>query len=168
MDCHTAEEFLSFLKLLDKETDKTKVLHVIVDNYPAHKTKKVIEYVEKSNGRIVRHFTPTHSSWLNLVERWFAQITTKRMRRKSWTSVRELEKWIMDFIGNWNKTGKKYVWTKTASQIKTSINEAKERYDHYLKTYKMSNNIILLMRYPILLHCVVKKFLALYFWNRFR
>lgn len=83
-------------------------------------------------------------------------------------SVRELEKGIMDFIGNWNKTGKKYVWTKTASQIKTSINEAKERYDHYLKTYKMRNNIILLMRYPILLHCVVKKFLALYFWNRFR
>ena len=79
------------------------------------------------------HFIPTHSSWLNLVERWFAEITSKRIRRESWQSVQELEKGIMDFIHNWNETEKKYVWIKTATQIRASINEAKKRYADYTK-----------------------------------
>ena len=130
---HTRKEFLKFLKKLDKETDRTKVLHVIIDNYATHKTKEVLEYVENSEGRIVLHFIPTHSSWLNLVERWFAEITSKRIRRESWESVQELEKGIMDFIRNWNETGKKYVWIKTATQIRASINKAKKRYADYTK-----------------------------------
>ena len=124
---------LKFLKKLNKETDRTKVLHVIIDNYAAHKTKEVLEYVENSKGRIVLHFIPTHSSWLNLVERWFAELTSKRIRRESWASVQELEEGIMNFIRNWNETGKKYVWVKTASQIRTSINEAKKRYTDCIK-----------------------------------
>ena len=130
---HTRKEFLKFLKKLNKETDRTKVLHVIIDNYATHKTKEVLEYGENSEGRIVLHFIPTHSSWLNLVERWFAEITSKRIRRESWESVQELEKGIMDFILNWNETGKKYVWIKTATQIRASINEAKKRYTDYTK-----------------------------------
>ena len=135
---HTRKEFLKFLKKLNKETDRTKVLHVIVlhviiDNYATHKTKEVLEYVENSEGRIVLHFIPTHSSWLNLVERWFAELTSKRIRRESWASVQELEKGIMNFIRNWNETGKKYVWIKSAAQIRTSINEAKKRYANYTK-----------------------------------
>jgi hypothetical protein len=70
------------------------------------------------------HFTLTHASWLNLVERWFAEITTKRIRRGSWSSVRELERTIMDFIHHWNESGKRFVWTKNSRQIIEGVAKA--------------------------------------------
>jgi len=70
------------------------------------------------------HFTPTHSSWLNLVERWFSEITTKRIRRGSFVSVKELERAIMDYIHHWNESGRRFVWTKSSKQILRSVRKA--------------------------------------------
>ncbi|GHV21611.1 IS630 family transposase [Spirochaetia bacterium] len=127
-DRHTAKEYLSFLKKLNRECEKGRVLHIIADNYSTHKTKEVKEYLEKHKDRFVTHFIPTHSSWLNLVERWFAEITNKRIRRESWSSVAELIDAIKIFIKDWNKTGKPFIWKKTADNILTSIEKLKTGY----------------------------------------
>jgi transposase len=118
---HTASEYISFLKKIDKGYTKKAVLHIIADNYATHKTPEVKKYLESRQGRFVEHFIPTHSSWLNLVERWFAEITNKRIRRESWSSVRSLEQAIMDYIKHWNKSGRRFQWTKTAEHISNSI-----------------------------------------------
>jgi transposase len=127
-DRHTSADYLEFLKKLNKECEKGKVLHIIADNYSTHKTKEVKEYVEKNNSRFVLHFTPTHSSWLNLVERWFGEITNKRIRRESWNNVKELINAIKEFIDNWNENGKPFVWHKTADNILSSIEKLKSGY----------------------------------------
>jgi transposase len=126
-DCrekHTANDYISFLKKLDRQCPKGKTLHIIADNYRTHKTDDVRKYLDSKPGRFVEHFIPTHSSWLNLVERWFGEITAKRIRRESWDGVAQLEKAITDFINHWNKSGKRFTWTKTASEIKDSIRKA--------------------------------------------
>jgi transposase len=118
---HTTVEYISFLKKVDKCYPKKKVLHIIADNYGTHKTKEVKSYLETMNGRFVEHFIPTHSSWLNLVERWFAEITNKRIRRESWSSVAELIQAIRAYITHWNKSGRKFQWIKSAEHISNSI-----------------------------------------------
>ncbi len=122
---HKASDYISFLRKIDRKCPKGKVLHIVADNYSAHKTKEVREYLESKNGRFVEHFIPTHSSWLNIVERWFGEITSKRIRRESWTGVQELEIAINDFIKTWNKSGKRFTWVKTAEQISSSIDKAR-------------------------------------------
>ena len=122
---HKAADYIAFLKLVHRKAPRGKTLHVIVDNQSAHKTKAVTDYIESMNGRFQIHYTPTHSSWLNLVERWFAEITSKRIRRGSWTAVRELERAILEYIHEWNKTKRRFVWTKTSKEIKTAIEKAK-------------------------------------------
>ena len=122
---HKAEDYVEFLKLLDKKAPKGKVLHIIADNYSAHKAPAVKEYLKEKSGRIVEHFTPTYSSWLNLIERWFAEITNKRIRRESWHSLQELEKAITDYIVHWNTTGRGFRWTKNFDAVKASIEKAK-------------------------------------------
>jgi len=123
-DSHKGADYISFLKLVDRKSPKGKILHVIVDNYSAHKTKEVREYLDSMQGRFVEHFIPTHSSWLNLVERWFGEITNKRIRRESWTGVQELEKAISDYIKQWNKSGRRFCWTKSAEDIKSKVRKA--------------------------------------------
>jgi transposase len=94
-DCsnqHKAADYISFLKMVDKKCPKRKVLHIVADNYSAHKTPEVREYLASKNGQFVENFIPTHSSWLNMVERWFGEITNKRIRRDSWSGVNELKK----------------------------------------------------------------------------
>jgi transposase len=118
---HRASEYLEFIKKVDKSYPRGQVLHIIADNYATHKTKEVQEYMEGKAGRFVEHFTPTHASWLNLVERWFAEITAKRIRRESWSSVNELEKAIKEYIKHWNKSGRRFQWTKTAEHISNSV-----------------------------------------------
>jgi transposase len=122
---HTSEDFIRFLNKLDKVCDKDKVLHIVMDNLSTHKTKAVMEYLATCPKRFVIHFIPTHSSWLNLVERWFAEITNKRIRRGSFESVPELIKAIKDFIKTWNKSGKSFTWTKRPDEIIGKINKAK-------------------------------------------
>jgi len=127
-DCsekHCAEDFIRFLKKLDKVCNKRKVLHIIIDNLSAHKTKSVYEYLAARPGRFVFHFIPTHSSWLNLVERWFAEITNKRIRRGSFESVPQLIKAIKDYIKTWNKSGRKFTWVKSSDEILAKIKKAK-------------------------------------------
>jgi transposase len=127
-DCnsaHTAKDFIQFLRKVDKSCDRKKVLHIVVDNLSAHKTKSVYEYIDSLPGRFVLHFIPTHSSWLNLVERWFAEITNKQIRRGSYNSVAQLTKAIKDFITSWNKSGRIFKWTKESDEILMKIKKAK-------------------------------------------
>jgi transposase len=126
-DCkkrHTADDYVDFLKLLDRKTAKGKVLHIIADNVSSHKAPPVKKYLASKPDRFVEHFIPTYSSWLNLIERWFAEITNKRIRRESWESLKELETAIIDYITGWNKSGRKFVWTKKAKEIQQSIDKA--------------------------------------------
>lgn len=127
-DQHKAADYISFLKKVDRKCPKGKTLHIVADNYSAHKTKEVREYIDSKNGRFVEHFIPTHSSWLNIVERWFGEITNKRIRRESWSGVRELETAIKDYIKHWNKSGRRFCWVKTAEEITSSINKARGDY----------------------------------------
>ena len=123
-DRHRQQEYIDFLQLVDRSTPRKKVLHLIVDNASSHNTKAVQEYLEQRLGRFVVHFTPTHASWLNLVERWFAEITTKRIRRGSWSSVKELQRAIMEYVHHWNESGRRFVWTESSREIMERVAEA--------------------------------------------
>ena len=124
-DTHSSKDFIQFLKKINKSCSPKKILHIVVDNLSAHKTKAVYEYLASVPGRFVLHFIPTHSSWLNLVERWFAEITNKQIRRGNYESVAQLKKAIKDFIKNWNKSGRTFKWTKSPDVILAKIKKAK-------------------------------------------
>ncbi len=117
---HRATEFLAFLKKIDTEVPAELDCHVVLDNASTHKTPAVKRWLT-NHPRFVLHFTPTSSSWLNLVERWFAELTTKKLRRGTHTSVRQLNTDIRAWIQTWNDNPRPYVWTKTAEQILASI-----------------------------------------------
>lgn len=125
MPKHRQEEFLKFLKRIDTETDQERELHLIVDNYGSHKTKKVKEWLIK-HPRFHFHFTPTSASWLNLVERLFSDITTKKIRRGAFTSVKALELDIMDYLKKHNEDPKIYTWTKDADTILAKVTKCKD------------------------------------------
>jgi len=122
---HKADDFIAFLRKVDRSCEKGKTLHAVVDNLSTHKTKAVRAYLDSVPGRFVLHFTPTHSSWLNLVERWFAEITNKRIRRGSFGSVPQLVAAIKDYIRAWNASGRTFTWTKTPDDILAKIRKAK-------------------------------------------
>jgi transposase len=124
MKRHRHQEFLKFLRTIDRNTDKKLDLHLIVDNYCTHKHANVKAWLEK-HPRFHFHFIPTSSSWLNLVERWFAEITNKRIRRGVFHSVPELTTAIEDFISHNNENPKPFVWTKSADQIIKKVNRCK-------------------------------------------
>ena len=113
---HRAKEFIRFLKRIDRIVDKHFDLHLIVDNYGTHKTAAVKAWLAR-HPRFHMHFTPTSASWLNLVERFFAEITRKRIRRGTFTSVNELEDAIDHYLAVHNAAPKPFVWTKTANTI---------------------------------------------------
>ena len=113
---HRHQEFLKFLKLIDQAVPKDLDLHLVLDNYGTHKTPQVKAWLIK-HPRFHLHFTPTSSSWLNLVERWFAELTNRKLRRSTHRSVTELEADIRKWINAWNADPKPFVWTKSADQI---------------------------------------------------
>lgn len=117
---HRATEFLAFLKTIDTQVPADLDVHLVLDNASTHKTPAVKRWLG-AHPRFVLHFTPTSSSWLNLVERWFAELTNKKLRRGTHTSVRQLNTDIRAWIGSWNDNPRPYVWTKTADQILASI-----------------------------------------------
>jgi transposase len=125
MPRHRHREFLRFLKRIDKETLPHLDLHLIVDNYATHKTAAVKRWL-KAHSRFHLHFTPTSSSWLNMVERFFAEITEKRIRRGAFKSVAELENAIMHYLQNHNANPKPFVWTKSAGEILEKVTRAKQ------------------------------------------
>jgi transposase len=113
---HRAREFIKFLRTIDETVDKNFALHLIVDNYGAHKTPAVKAWQAK-HPRFHLHFTPTSASWLNLIERFFAEITRDRIRRGVFTSVAALEAAIETYLAEHNKAPKPFVWTKSATAI---------------------------------------------------
>lgn len=125
MKKHRQDEFLKFLKRIDQETPKDLDLHLIMDNYGTHKTARVQSWL-KRHPRFNMHFTPTSSSWLNMVERFFSELTTKRVRRGVFRSVKELENAIMDFIEKHNENPKIFTWTKDADTILAKVAKCKE------------------------------------------
>ncbi len=122
---HRHQEFLSFLKTIEKQTAQDLDIHLIVDNYATHKHEKVRKWLKK-NKRVKLHFIPTSSSWLNLVERFFALLTEKQLRRGIHTSVKELEESIDKFIKLNNEDKKPIVWTKTAEEILVKVGRARQ------------------------------------------
>jgi len=113
---HTHTEWLRFLKKIDRQTPKDKVLHLIADNYATHKHPVVQDWLTK-HPRFQMHFTPTSASWLNMVERFFRDITTERLRRGVFTSVPELVQAIDAYIAHHNTKPKPFIWTKSARDI---------------------------------------------------
>ncbi len=126
---HRHQEYLRFLRLIDKTASKQLEVHLILDNYSTHKHAKVKEWLKK-HPRFHQHFIPISSSWLNMVERFFGKITAERIRRAAFKSVLELTEAIHSYIEAHNRNPKPYVRTKTAEEI---INKLKP-------VYQMTNN----------------------------
>jgi transposase len=123
-DRHRHEEFLRFLRQVDQGTPEGMDLHLIVDNYSTHKHPKVRQWIERHK-RFHLHFIPTSSSWLNLVERWFGEITRKRIRRGAFKSVKELIEAIQNYVKVNNQNPKPFVWTKRVDEILEKVNRCK-------------------------------------------
>jgi transposase len=117
---HRAEEFIRFLNLINRSVPEDLDVHVVADNSSTHKTPAVHRWLLR-HPRFTLHFTPTYSSWLNLVERWFAELTNKWLRRGTHRSVKDLVASIRTWITNWNDDPKPFVWHKTADEILDSL-----------------------------------------------
>lgn len=118
-DCykrHRHQEFLKFLRRIHREFPGKRTLHVVMDNYGTHGTPAVKAWLQR-HPRFVVHYVPTSCSWLNLIERWFAELTTKRIRRDSFLSVDDLIRAIEEFLAAWNEKPKPFVWTATVDSI---------------------------------------------------
>lgn len=117
---HRHQEFLKFLRRLDQEFPGPTLLHVIMDNYGTHTHPKVQAWL-KRHPRFRPHFVPTSSSWLNLIERWFGELTSKRVRRGSFESVKDLHDAITEFLAVWNEKPRPFVWTATVDSIQQKL-----------------------------------------------
>lgn len=123
---HRHQEFLKFLRRLDDEFPPDKDLHLILDNYGTHGHPRVQRWL-KRHPRFTLHFIPTSSSWLNLIERWFAELDQKAVRRGAFRSVRELQHRITEFLTAWNATPTPFVWTASVDRILEKIARARQR-----------------------------------------
>ena len=127
-DCmtrHRHQEWLRFLKRIDRETPPELELHLIVDNYATHKHASVKQWLDR-HPRFHLHFTPTTSSWLNLIERWFRDLTDKRIRRGVFRSVEELIQAITDYTVAHNENPKPFIWTAKAQDILAKVSRARD------------------------------------------
>lgn len=123
---HRTAEFKKFLERIDAEVPEDLDVHLVLDNYATHKTPEIMRWLLR-HPRFHLHFTPTSSSWLNVVERWFSELTTKKIKRGAHMSVQALERDIREWIAHWNEDPKPYVWVKTADQILASLARYCER-----------------------------------------
>src|SRR2546427_608592 len=121
---HRHQEFLSFLRRLDKEFSGQTPLHLMMDNYGTHKKEEVLAWLKK-HPRFVLHFVPTSSSWLNLVERWFSELSRQCIRRGAFFSVGDLKKAIREFLASWNEDPKPFVWTATVESIMEKLSRCR-------------------------------------------
>jgi len=121
---HRSREFLRFLNLIDHQTPPELELHLILDNSSTHKSPPVKRWL-KRHPRFHLHFTPTSSSWLNMVERWFGEITQKRIRRGTFKSVNDLLAAISEYLDEYNRAPKRFEWTKNADMILAKIERCK-------------------------------------------
>lgn len=129
MPRHRHQEYLKFLKQIDRQTPAHLDLHLIVDNYATHKHPAVERWLRR-NPRFHVHFTPTSSSWLNLVERWFRELTDKRIRRGTFTSVPQLIAAIQAYIDGHNRDPKAFVWTAGVEAILAKVRRARAVLDN--------------------------------------
>ena len=127
---HRHTEVLSFLKKVERAVPKDQDIHIILDNYATHKHAKVMAWIEKTK-RVYLHFTPTSSSWLNLVERFFARLTEKQLRQGVHTSVADLERCLKDYLAVHNEYPKPFVWTKSAEEILAKVKRARDKVDNH-------------------------------------
>ena len=128
-ECHTRhrhQEWLRFLRRLDREFPSKLKLHLVMDNYGTHTEPHVQRWLKK-HPRFVCHFVPTSSSWLNLVERWFRELTDKAIRRGSFVSVPDLKRTIDEFLTVWNEAPKPFIWTATVEEIIAKIARARAK-----------------------------------------
>ena len=125
---HRHQEFLKFLRTIDREVPTGLQIHLILDNYGTHKHADVRQWLDK-HPRFHLHFTPTSSSWLNQVERWFRELTDKALRRGAFGSVPDLIAAIQEYIDAHNKDPKPYVWTATAESILAKVARARATLD---------------------------------------
>jgi transposase len=123
---HRHQEFLKFLRRLDREFPGKQELHLVLDNYGTHKTPEVQSWL-KRHKRFVPHFIPTSSSWLNLVERWFGELTQKAVRRGVFLSVPDLVQAIESFLDAWNENPQPFVWTAKLEEILKKIDRARSK-----------------------------------------
>jgi len=128
MPKHRHQEWLKFLKKIDRETPPELDLHLIVDNYATHKHPNVKAWLSRHK-RFHIHFTPTSSSWLNVIERWFRDLTEQRIRRGVFKSVADLQAAIQDYIDNHNQNPKSFQWTAKAEDILAKVTRAKAALD---------------------------------------
>ena len=128
MKRHRHQEFIRFLNVIDAKVAKTKPVHVIVDNYAAHKHPKVLEWIE-NHPRFVFHFTPTSASWLNAVESFFAKLTKKRLKRGVFRSLQELKDAIHRFLDDTNANPKPFTWTKDPNKIIAAVKRGHQSLD---------------------------------------
>jgi transposase len=128
MKHHRHQEFIRFLTVIDARVPKKKTVHVIVDNYAAHKHPKVLEWIDK-HPRFVFHFTPTSASWLNAVEGFFAKLTKKRLKRGVFRSLQELKDAIHRFLDDSNAKPKPFTWTKDPNKIIAAVKRGHQGLD---------------------------------------
>ena len=126
---HRHQEWLKFLRRLDGEFPPELKLHLVMDNYGTHKEPHVQAWLSK-HPRFVSHFVPTSSSWLNLVERWFRELTEKAIRRGSFVSVPDLKQAIEEFMQAWNRDPKPFIWSATVEGILKKIDRARVKMEH--------------------------------------
>lgn len=122
---HRHQELLKFLRRLDQEFPGEIRLHLVMDNYGTHKHPRVQAWL-KRHPRFVPHFVPTSSSWLNLVERWFGLLTSRKIRRGSFGSVEDLQKAIGEFLAAWNEAPKPFLWTATVESIVEKLSRCRQ------------------------------------------
>lgn len=125
MPQHRHQEWIKFLSLIDRKTPKDKEIHLIADNYATHKHPKVQEWLE-SHPRFKVHFTPTSASWLNMVERFFRDLTQNRLRRGVFRSVGELIAAIEEYLAHHNEAPKPFIWKKTSRDILEKVTRARQ------------------------------------------
>lgn len=128
-DRHRHQEWLKFLRVIDDLTPADKQLHLIADNYATHKHPKVQRWLQR-HPRVHMHFTPTSSSWLNMVERFFRDLTEKRIRRGVFRDVEELMVAILDYIDHHNRAPKPFIWTAKASDVLEKVKRARKTLDN--------------------------------------
>jgi transposase len=122
---HRHQEFLKFLRRVDREFPGDIALHVVMDNYGTHGTPEVKTWLSR-HPRFIVHFVPTSSSWLNLIERWFGELTSKRIRRGSFLSVEDLVAAIQEFLSAWNENPRPFVWTATVDSIVAKLSRCRQ------------------------------------------
>ena len=122
---HPHQEVLRFLREVEKAVPKEQEIHIVLDNYATHKHEKVLAWIERKK-RVFLHFIPTSSSWANFVERFFAILTQKQVRRGVFTSVPQLEKCLRDYLRSYNEDPRPLVWTKTVDEIFEKVHRGRE------------------------------------------